>query len=90
MDNYIELTSFTHKPYYQKFSPEVPDNWENEQMYNLPLDEMMEVADYALTHGYTVCGTVMSVKKVFHSKMVCHQSGSEKSGRPLGFRPCTF
>ena len=24
-------------------------------MYNLPLDEMMEVADYALTHGYTVC-----------------------------------
>ena len=55
MDDYIELTSFTHKPYYQKFSPEVPDNWENEQMYNLPLDEMMEVADYALTHGYTVC-----------------------------------
>ena len=33
MDDYIELTSFTHKPYYQKFSPEVPDNWENEQMY---------------------------------------------------------
>ena len=55
MDDYIELTSFTHKPYYQKFSPEVPDNWENEQMYNLPLDEMMEVADYALTRGYTVC-----------------------------------
>ncbi len=42
MDDYIELTSFTHKPYYQKFSPEVPDNWENQQMYNLPLDEMIE------------------------------------------------
>ena len=29
MDDYIELTSFTHKPYYEMFSPEVPDNWEN-------------------------------------------------------------
>ena len=24
-------------------------------MYNLPLNEMMEVADYALNNGYTVC-----------------------------------
>lgn len=90
MDDYIELTSFTHKPYYQKFSPEVPDNWENEQMYNLPLDEMMEVADYALTHGYTVCWDGDVSEKVFHSKWCSHQSGSEKSGRPFGFRPCTF
>ena len=55
MSDYIELTSFTHHPYYQKFEVEVPDNWEHERMYNLPLDEMMAVADYALTHGYTVC-----------------------------------
>lgn len=55
MDDYIELTSFTHHPYYQKFEVEVPDNWEHAQMYNLPLNEMMEVADYALNNGYTVC-----------------------------------
>lgn len=55
MDDYIELTSFTHHPYYQKFEVEVPDNWEHAQMYNLPLDEMMQVADYALNNGYTVC-----------------------------------
>ena len=55
MDDYVELTSFIHKPYYQQFIPEVPDNWEFQQMYNLPLDEMMEVMDYALTHGFTVC-----------------------------------
>ena len=24
-------------------------------MYNLPLDEMMQVMDYALNNGYTVC-----------------------------------
>lgn len=55
MDDYVELTSFTHKPYYSRFAPEVPDNWEHELMYNLPLDELMEVTDHALNHGYTVC-----------------------------------
>ena len=55
MDDYIELTSFTHHPYYVKFEVEVPDNWEHALMYNLPLDEMMETMDYALNIGYTVC-----------------------------------
>lgn len=55
MDDYIELTSFTHRPYYEKFELEVPDNWEHALMYNLPLDEMLEVMDYALNNGYTVC-----------------------------------
>jgi len=55
MDDYIELTSFTHHPYYKKFEVEVPDNWEHQQMYNLPLDEMMAVMDYALENGHTVC-----------------------------------
>lgn len=55
MDDYIELTSFTHHPYYKKFEVEVPDNWEHEQMYNLPLDELMETLNYSLQKGYTVC-----------------------------------
>ena len=55
MDDYIELTSFTHHPYYVKFDVEVPDNWEHSLMYNLPLDEMMETVDYAMNNGYTVC-----------------------------------
>lgn len=55
MDDYIELTSFTHHPYYVKFDVEVPDNWEHQLMYNLPLDEMIETVDYALNNGFTVC-----------------------------------
>ncbi|MCC8095595.1 MAG: aminopeptidase [Tannerellaceae bacterium] len=55
MDDYIELTSFTHHPYYKKFEVEVPDNWEHQEMYNLPLDEIMAVMDYALENGHTVC-----------------------------------
>ncbi len=55
MDDYVEITSFTHHPYYQPFEVEVPDNWEHAKMYNLPLDEMMAVTDYALQNGFTVC-----------------------------------
>lgn len=55
MDDYVELTSFTHHPYYTMFDVEVHDNWEHEKMYNLPLDELMETMDYALKNGYSVC-----------------------------------
>ena len=54
-DDYVMLTSFTHKPYYEEFEVEVPDNWEHARMYNLPLDEMMEAMNHALKNGYTVC-----------------------------------
>lgn len=55
MDDYVLLTSFTHKPYYEAFDVEVPDNWEHALMYNLPLDEMMSIMDNALKNGYSVC-----------------------------------
>lgn len=54
-DDYVELTSFTHHPYYEAFELEVPDNWEHARQYNLPLDELMAVIDGALEKGYTVC-----------------------------------
>lgn len=53
-NDYVMLTSFTHKPYYEQFEVEIPDNWEHAQMYNLPLDEMMAATDYALENGFTV------------------------------------
>ena len=55
MDDYVEIGSFTHQPYYEEFILEVPDNWEHASIYNLPLDEMMTTIDYALNNGYTVC-----------------------------------
>lgn len=53
-DDYIEITSFTHHPWYEKFILEIPDNWDWHSMYNLPLDEMMEVVEYALDNGFTI------------------------------------
>ncbi len=53
-DDYVGITSFTHHPFYQKFILEMPDNWAHKSMYNVPLDDMMRIIDYALDHGYTV------------------------------------
>ena len=54
-EDYVELTSFTHHPFYELVPVEVPDNWDHALMYNLPLDEFMQVIDYAINAGYTVC-----------------------------------
>ena len=53
-DNYVDLTSFTHHPWYKPFVIEVCDNWRHEQSYNVPIDELMEALDAALKAGYTV------------------------------------
>ena len=53
-DDYIAFTSFTHHPFYGKFAIEVMDNWRFTQYYNVPLEEMMEIMDYAIENGYTV------------------------------------
>ena len=54
-DDYIELTSFTHHPFYTWFALEVADNWRGTQSYNVPIDEMIAVLDNALENGYTAC-----------------------------------
>jgi len=53
-DDYVEITSFGHFPFYTQGQVEVPDNWSHDLMYNVPIDELVEVMDYALTNGYTV------------------------------------
>lgn len=54
-DDYINITSYTHHPFYTQFILEIPDNWAWGFSYNLPLDEMMQVIDNAINTGYTVC-----------------------------------
>lgn len=52
-NDYVFLTSFSHHPFYSKFTLEVPDNWNWDLMYNLPLNELQEVMSSAITNGYT-------------------------------------
>lgn len=53
-DDYVNLSSFTHHPFYEKFIIEVPDNWRWDTAYNLPMDEMMEVMYNAIDNGFTI------------------------------------
>ncbi|GAA4802234.1 C1 family peptidase [Olivibacter ginsenosidimutans] len=53
-EDYVNLTSFTHHPYYQEFVLEAPDNFANGQFYNLPLEELIQTTEQALRAGYTV------------------------------------
>lgn len=54
-EDYIELTSYNHHPFYKKVNLEIPDNWSDDLYYNIPMDEMMDVMNYALNNGYSVC-----------------------------------
>lgn len=54
LDDYVELTSYTHHPYYSKFTLEIPDNWSRAEYYNLPMEELEAVMDNALENGYSV------------------------------------
>lgn len=53
MDDYVSLTSFTHHPYYSQFAIEVPDNWAMMQSYNIPLNELENIAVNSLMKGYS-------------------------------------
>lgn len=53
-DDYINITSFTHHPFYQPFALEVADNWLWDQSQNVPIDELQAIVDNAIENGYTV------------------------------------
>ena len=67
-DDYIMLTSFTHHPYYSKFVLEVPDNWNFEQVYNLPLTELKEVMESSINNGFTFAWAADVSEKGFRFK----------------------
>ncbi len=53
-DDYVEISSLQHYPYYSKFVLMVPDNWNFDQVHNVKMNEMTDIIDHALKNGYTV------------------------------------
>jgi len=53
-NDYVEIGSYMHHPFYETFAIEVPDNWLWEDIYNVPLNELTEIIDFALKNGHTV------------------------------------
>lgn len=67
-DEYIEMSSFTTSPYYQKTTMMVPDNWSLDQVYNVKVNDMTDVIDNALKKGYTVAWATDVSEKSFSWK----------------------
>ena len=53
-DEYVSITSFTHHPFDEKFILEIPDNYSNGSYYNVPIHELVNAIDVALSKGYSV------------------------------------
>lgn len=54
-DDYMEITSYSHHPFYKTFRLEIPDNWTyNDDYLNVPVNDLTKIADHALKNGYTL------------------------------------
>jgi bleomycin hydrolase len=67
MNDYVEISSYTHHPFYSKFILEVPDNWSWDEMYNVPVEDLEEIIDYSLNNGFTVAWAADVSEKGFVS-----------------------
>ena len=53
-EDYYSYTSFSHHPFHQYFILEIPDNYMNGSYFNVEIDELVRIIDYALENGYSV------------------------------------
>ena len=66
--DYVQFTSFTHQPMYEKVFIMVPDNWNYGLSFNVGMDDMVTIVDYALKNGYTVSWAADVSEKYFSWK----------------------
>ena len=83
-DDYVEITSFTHHPYYEPFIIEIPDNWLWGQVYNVELTDLTKIIDFSIEQGYTVAWATDVSEKGFSYKdglaIVPFEDAQELSG----------
>jgi bleomycin hydrolase len=54
-DDYVEVMSVSHRPFYQRAAAQVPDNWYmNDQYLNVPVEDLARIAEHSIREGYTV------------------------------------
>ena len=67
-DDYVNITSFTHHPFYKRFILEIPDNYSNGSFYNLPIEDMQAIVENAVNNGYSVAWDGDVSEKGFDAK----------------------
>ncbi|MBK6933044.1 MAG: aminopeptidase [Saprospirales bacterium] len=68
LDDYVPLTSYAHHPFYKPFILEVSDNWSNGIFYNVPIDELVQIADNAVDRGFSIVWATDISEKTFSAK----------------------
>lgn len=83
-DDYVTITSFANQKNYTPFILNIPDNFSNGSMYNLPLDEYIRNIDNALDKGFTLSLDCDVSEATFSSKygvaFVATSKEDEKKG----------
>jgi bleomycin hydrolase len=54
-DDYAEITSYTHHPFYTRYAMEDKYNWTGDLYHNVPIRDFSAITDNALRNGFTVC-----------------------------------
>ena len=67
-DDYIQITSWTHRDFYEPMVIMVPDNWNYGLSYNVKMDDMIDVLDHAIKNGYSVSWAADVSEKYFSWK----------------------
>ena len=70
MSDYVFVTSYTHHPFYEQYTIEVPDNWMWEKTWNVPLNELMGIVDKALANDYSI-GWAADISEKSFSRTKC-------------------
>lgn len=67
-NDYVEISSFTHVPYYEESILLVPDNWSFDKVWNVQMNELTAIIDNALKNGYSVAWAADVSEKGFSWK----------------------
>nr|WP_319776144.1 hypothetical protein [uncultured Sphaerochaeta sp.] len=55
LDDYADIVNYMQQPFWEQVEYEVPDNWwHSKEYYNVPLDNFMNIINYAMENGYTL------------------------------------
>ncbi|MCF8365219.1 MAG: C1 family peptidase [Bacteroidales bacterium] len=66
--DYVEVTSYMNHEYFENFLLKIPDNWDYEMYYNLPMPSLINIIDFAISQGYTVAWAADVSDKFFNHK----------------------
>lgn len=54
-DEYVALTSNDDEPYYQLTDIDLPDNWNHNRFWNIPMDSLLNVTERAVRQHHGIC-----------------------------------